>query len=136
MYSAQPLEGLNCLALKDCLPLSKEQAPVICFFIVEHTFSKAVAQDFAERLLQAGCREFHFYGMAEPMWHLVFDEADLSLSSDSDNGDIAMTMGYSSLESFVEALPSDDRFPDTAYYLFYDDIFTYGKVFRNYHKPD
>ena len=60
------------------IDLSKHRERII-FFIVEHTTNKGYIEKQAMQLLVAGCRDFHFFGAEEPLWHLTFDEVDVMM---------------------------------------------------------
>ena len=96
-----------------------------CFFLVFHVAQEGFIRTWAEQLLKAGCREFHFWGDKEKVWHLLVDEVDVERTLDHDLEDMAMTSGYHDLEDFVWELhiqsPQDCC-------LFYDDEDVYRQV--------
>lgn len=103
-------EGAVCPAQK-CFKKS-------CFFLVSHVDREGFIRTWAEQLLKVGCRDFHFWGDKEKVWHLLFDEVDVERTLDNDLEDMAMTSGYHDLEDFVWVLQLQS--PQDCY-LFYDD---------------
>lgn len=94
-----------------------------CFFIVQHMNDKLFIDQLGQRLLLAGCKDYTFYGEREPLWHLLFDEADILLNPDAEE-DIAMTSGSSTLEDFADELDSAlswHREEPYDIFLLYDD---------------
>ncbi len=96
-----------------------------CFFLVSHVAQEGFIRTWAEQLRKAGCREFHFWGDKEEVWHLLFDEVDVERTLDHDLEDMAMTSGYHDLEDFTWELhiqsPQDCC-------LFYDDEDVYRQM--------
>ena len=72
----------------------RPNARTICYFIVENITERDKIKKTAMELLLSGCREFHFYGKQEPLWHLLFDEVDIMINPDSTTEDVALTAGY------------------------------------------
>lgn len=104
------------------------QAPIhSCYFIVQRVEDSIFIEDLATKLLSTGCREFHFYGVKESIWHREVDMADISLKGDITVENVALTMGYETLDEFVDALDVGVYF-DTVSYLFYDDIRLYQEA--------
>ena len=54
------------------IDLTKHRASVF-FFIVEHTEDEDFISKQAVQLLTVRCRDFHFFGKQEPIWHFGFD---------------------------------------------------------------
>ena len=100
-----------------------------CFFLVYHIDEEAIIRALAECLLKAGCRDFHFWGDREGLWHLLFDEADVERTLDNDLEDVAMTSGYADIENFAWELRM--RSPQDCC-LFYDDEDTYQQVLQGW----
>lgn len=100
-----------------------------CFFLVSHIDEEAFIRALAECLLKAGCRDFHFWGDREGLWHLLFDEADVERTLDNDLEDVAMTSGYADIENFAWELRM--RSPQDCC-LFYDDEDTYQQVLQGW----
>ena len=96
-----------------------------CFFLVFHVAQEGFIRTWAEQLLKAGCREFHFWGDKEKVWHLLVDEVDVERTLDHDLEDMAMTSGYHDLEDFVWELHMQS--PQDCC-LFYDDEDVYRQV--------
>ncbi len=96
-----------------------------CFFLVFHVAQEGFIRTWAEQLLKAGCREFHFWGDKEKVWHLLVDEVDVERTLDHDLEDMAMTSGYHDLEDFVWELQMQS--PQDCC-LFYDDEDVYRQV--------
>ena len=104
------------------------QAPIhSCYFIVQRVEDSIFIEDLATKLLSTGCREFHFYGAKESMWHTGVDMADISLKGDITVDNVALTTSYEALDEFVDALDVDTYF-GTVSYLFYDDIRLYQEA--------
>lgn len=99
-----------------------------CFFLVSHIDEEAFIRALAECLLKAGCRDFHFWGDREGLWHLLFDEADVERTLDNDLEDVAMTSGYADIENFAWELRMQS--PQNCC-LFYDDAEAYRQVCRS-----
>ena len=93
------------------------------YFIVQKTSDAEKISDIARKLLGEGCRDFHFYGRHEPLWHASFDSTYVDLSLDLEEERVAMTVGYDTLEDFSDEFISNVRFwhPDEDHYLIYDD---------------
>lgn len=111
MIHSVKLEAGAVYTTRNCLKKS-------CFFLVSHVDKEGVIRTLAECLLKAGCRDFHFWGDKEKVWHLLVDEVDVERTLDNDLEDMAMTSGYQDLEDFVWELQlqsPQDRC------LFYDD---------------
>ncbi len=89
-----------------------------CFFLVSHVDQEGLIRTWAEQLLKAGCRDFHFWGDKEKVWHLLVDEVDVERTLDNDLEDMAMTSGYQDLEDFMWELQMQSP-QDRC--LFYDD---------------
>ena len=100
-----------------------------CFFLVSHIDEEAFIRALAECLLKAGCRDFHFWGDREGLWHLLFDEADVERTLYSDLEDMAMTSGYSDIQDFAWELRMQS--PQECC-LFYDDAEAYRQVCRSW----
>lgn len=100
-----------------------------CFFLVSHIREEAVIRALAECLLKAGCRDFHFWGDREGLWHLLFDEVDVERTLDNDLEDVAMTSGYSDIQDFAWELRMQS--PQDCC-LFYDDAETYRQVLQGW----
>ena len=98
-----------------------------CFFLVSRINEETFIRALAERLLEAGCRDFHFWGDKEGLWHLLFDEADVERIFDNDLEDMAMTSGYADMEDFAWELRMQS--PQDCY-LFYDDEDAYQWVLQ------
>lgn len=96
-----------------------------CFFLVFHVAQEGFIRTWAEQLLKAGCREFHFWGDKEKVWHLLFDEVDVERTLDHDLEDMAMTSGYHDLEDFMWELQMQS--PQDCC-LFYDDEDVYRQM--------
>lgn len=96
-----------------------------CFLLVFHVAQEGFIRTWAEQLLKAGCREFHFWGDKEKVWHLLVDEVDVERTLDHDLEDMAMTSGYHDLEDFVWELQMQS--PQDCC-LFYDDEDVYRQV--------
>lgn len=96
-----------------------------CFFLVFHVAQEGFIRTWAEQLLKAGCREFHFWGDKEKVWHLLVDEVDVERTLDHDLEDMAMTSGYQDLEDFMWELQMQS--PQDCC-LFYDDEDVYRQV--------
>lgn len=96
-----------------------------CFFLVFHVAQEGFIRTWAEQLLKAGCREFHFWGDKEKVWHLLVDEVDVERTLDHDLEDMAMTSGYHDLEDFVWELQMQS--PQDCC-LFYDDEDVYRQM--------
>lgn len=96
-----------------------------CFFLVFHVAQEGFIRTWAEQLRKAGCREFHFWGDKEKVWHLLVDEVDVERTLDHDLEDMAMTSGYQDLEDFVWELHMQS--PQDCC-LFYDDEDVYRQV--------
>ena len=114
------------------IDLSK-QCTNIFFFIVEHTDDKEFIQKQAVQLLSAGCRDYHFFGKQEPIWHLAFDEADIMMYPNSTSETVALTSGYESFDDFVDEIQLCIRcryLVPTDFYLIYDDEVVYTEVKR------
>ena len=102
-----------------------------CFFIVEHPHDTEFIKKQALSLIVAGCKEFHFYGKEEPVWHSEIDNADILVNPAAE--DVAMTSGYDELDDFVFqlTLPLTCRtFVPQSVYLIYDDRTMYDEVKR------
>lgn len=102
-----------------------------CFFIVEHIADKEFVKNQAMQLLLAGCRNFNFYGNAEPIWHLIVDETDILLYPDSTSESVALTSGWDSIEDFADALDVElslRTFVPHDIFLIYDDVRIYNDV--------
>ena len=100
-----------------------------CFFLVSHIDEEAFIRALAECLLKAGCRDFHFWGDREGLWHLLFDEADVERTLDNDLEDVAMTSGYSDIQDFARELRMQS--PQNCC-LLSDDEDTYQQVLQGW----
>ena len=65
---------------------------------------KEEIRKIAMDLILSGCREFHFFGRQEPLWHMIFDEVDMEINPNSTEGNVVLTTRYSALEKFQEEL--------------------------------
>ena len=65
-----------------------------CFFIVEHTTDKTYIKDQVMQLLLTGCRDFDFYGAAEPVWQLCADEVANMLYPNPTEETTILTSGW------------------------------------------
>ena len=108
-------------------PTPKE---MLCFFIVNKINDKGFIKETALEFLDQ-TKSFYFYGQYEPLWHLVFDEADILVHPYADDESIAMTCGYDNFDDFAEeifiALHSRYFIP-TDVYIFYDDATVYENL--------
>lgn len=112
------------------IDLSKQRASVF-FFIVEHTEDENFINKQAVQLLTVRCRDFHFFGNKEPIWHLGFDVADMMMYPDSTTNTVALTSGYESFIEFVDEIKlciNCRYLVPTDIYLVYDDKNIYQKV--------
>lgn len=99
-----------------------------CFFLISHITDSTFIRALAEYLLEAGGRDFHFWGDKESVWHLLFDEVDVERTIENDLEDIALTSGYDNIEDFSRELWM--QFSQDVY-LFYDDLDAYQRVFQS-----
>ena len=105
------------------IDLSKHRERIF-FFIVEHTTDKEYIEKQAMQLLVAGCRDFHFFGAKEPLWHLTFDEVDIMMYPNSTSENVALTSNYITFDDFVDEIKlciNCRYFLPTDIYLVYDD---------------
>ena len=115
------------------IDLSKHRASVF-FFIVEHTEDEDFINKQAVQLLTVRCRDFHFFGNMEPIWHLGFDVADMMMYPDSTSNTVAFTSSYENIDEFVDEIREciNCRYlVPTDIYLVYDDEEVYLNVLRN-----
>lgn len=114
------------------IDLTKHRASVF-FFIVEHTEDEDFISKQAVQLLTVRCRDFHFFGKQEPIWHFGFDVADMMMYPDSTSNTVALTSGYENFDEFVDEIREciNCRYlVPTDVYLVYDDKEVYHKVLR------
>ena len=114
------------------IDLSKHRERIF-FFIVEHTTDKEFIEKQAMQLLVAGCRDFHFFGAREPLWHLAFDEVDVMMYPNSTPENVALTSNYITFDDFVDEIKlciNCRYFLPTDIYLVYDDKSIYQKVLQ------
>ena len=111
------------------IDLSKHRERIF-FFIVEHTTDKEYIEKQAMQLLVAGCRDFHFFGAKEPLWHLTFDEVDIMMYPNSTSENVALTSNYITFDDFVDEIKlciNCRYFLPTDIYLVYD----YKSLYQN-----
>lgn len=104
-------------------------ARTICYFLVNNTIDREAIRKIAMSLILSRCREFHFYGKQEALWHQIFDEVDIQLNTNASDEDIALTMGYVTLDDLLDELlegASVRGFVPQQFVLFYDDDTEYG----------
>ena len=114
------------------IDLSKHRERIF-FFIVEHTTDKEFIEKQAMQLLVAGCRDFHFFGAKEPLWHLTFDEVDIMMYPNSTSENVALTSNYITFDDFVDEIKlciNCRYFLPTDIYLVYDDTSLYQNVLQ------
>lgn len=114
------------------IDLSKHRERIF-FFIVEHTTDKEYIEKQAMQLLVAGCRDFHFFGAKEPLWHLTFDEVDIMMYPNSTSENVALTSNYITFDDFVDEIKlciNCRYFLPTDIYLVYDDKSLYQNVLQ------
>ena len=114
------------------IDLSKHRERIF-FFIVEHTTDKEYIEKQAMQLLVAGCRDFHFFGAKEPLWHLTFDEVDIMMYPNSTSENVALTSNYITFDDFVDEIKlciNCRCFLPTDIYLVYDDKSLYQNVLQ------
>ena len=114
------------------IDLSKHRERIF-FFIVEHTTDKKFIEKQAMQLLVAGCRDFHFFGAKEPLWHLTFDEVDIMMYPNSTSENVALTSNYITFDDFVDEIKlciNCRYFLPTDIYLVYDDKSLYQNVLQ------
>lgn len=102
-----------------------------CFFIVNQTNDKEFIEKTAVDFIFSGCKDFHFFGVYEPEWHLAFDLADSLIFPNSTYETVARTSGYDSIEAFAESLHSmisARTFVPHDYFLIFDDEDLYRKT--------
>ena len=102
-----------------------------CFFIVNSTNNREFIEKTALDFILSGCKDFHFFGIYEPEWHLAFDLKDSMVFPNSTSETVARTSGYDSIEDFSEALHemiSVRAFVPRDYFLIYDDEELYRKI--------
>lgn len=100
------------------------------YFIVTKTKDEKKIVHLAKDLLSKGCRDFHFCGLHEPLWHLEFDSVYVELFQDEDGEKVALTSGYETLEDFAEELFINMYYwyANEDHYLIYDDEEEYKKL--------
>ena len=114
------------------IDLSKHRERIF-FFIVEHTTDKEYIEKQAMQLLVAGCRDFHFFGAKEPLWHLTFDEVDVMMYPNSTPENVALTSNYITFDDFVDEIKlciNCRYFLPTDINLVYDDKSLYQNVLQ------
>ena len=114
------------------IDLSKHRERIF-FFIVEHTTDKEYIEKQAMQFLVAGCRDFHFFGAKEPLWHLTFDEVDIMMYPNSTSENVALTSNYITFDDFVDEIKlciNCRYFLPTDIYLVYDDTSLYQNVLQ------
>jgi len=95
---------------------------------VANTLDCEAIRKIAISLILSGCREFHFYGKQEALWHQIFDEVDIQINPNASDEDIALTMGYNAIDELLEELlegASVRGFVPQQFVLFYDDSAEY-----------
>lgn len=110
----------------------REKSKTHCYFIVQSTDAREKISSLARNLLGKGCRDFHFCGLHEPLWHLEFDSVYVDLFQDGDGENVALTSGYETLEEFAEELFSSIDYwcVNEDHYLIYDDEEEYKKLLK------
>lgn len=106
----------------------QSNARTICYFLVNNTLDGEAIRKIAMSLILSGCREFHFYGQQEVLWHQIFDEVDIQINPNASDEDIALTMGYVTLDELLDELldgASVRGFVPQQFVLFYDDSVEY-----------
>ena len=114
------------------IDLSKHRERIF-FVIVEHTTDKEYIEKQAMQLLVAGCRDFHFFGAKEPLWHLTFDEVDIMMYPNSTSENVAFTSNDITFDDFVDEIKLCIKciyFLPTDIYLVYDDKSLYQNVLQ------
>lgn len=88
------------------------------FFKVNQIEDKNYIKAFAEKYIDSGVRNFHFFGAKAQLWENTFDEVDVARNTDGEYEDgIAMTYSYLNIEDFNDAL---DLCEEGAILVFYD----------------
>ena len=88
------------------------------FFKVNQIEDKNYIKAFAEKYIDSGVRNFHFFGAKAQLWENTFDEVDVAKHTDGEYEDgIAMTYSYLNIEDFNEAL---DLCEEGTILVFYD----------------
>lgn len=115
----------------------RENRKTHCYFISQYTKDITAISSIARTLLDKGCRDFHFCGLQEPLWHLQFDSVYVDLFQDNDGENVALTSGYETLEEFAEELFSSIDYwcMNEDHYLIYDDKEKYIQLL-NYWKGE
>ena len=101
------------------------------FFIVNLSNNKTFIDKTAMECVLSGCKDFHFFGGMEPVWHVAFDLMDSTIYPDASYENVVLTSGYEDIEEFVNALheaTSCRSFVPHDSYLFYDDEALYRRV--------
>lgn len=102
-----------------------------CFFIVNQTEDKEFLEKTAMDFILSSCKDFHFFGEKEPIWHTAFDLVDSLVFPNSTSETVALTSGYQTVEDFSEALKdmiSARTFVPHDVFLIYDDERIYRQV--------
>jgi len=111
----------------------RPNARTICYFIINTMNDREAIRKIAMSLILSGCREFHFYGKQEVLWHQIFDEVDIQINPNASDDDIALTMGYVTLDELLDELlegASVRGFVPQQFVLFYDDAEQY-EILKN-----
>lgn len=129
----QLLSSSNNLFITDLKCFSadfREKRQTHCYFIAQGVKEREEISDLARILLDKGCRDFHFCGSYEPLWHLEFDSVYVDSFQNEDKERIALTSGYETIDEFAEELLSNINYwcIDEDHYLIYDDQEEYGKL--------
>ena len=106
----------------------RPNARTISYFTVNTMNDREAIRKIAMSLILSGCREFHFYGKQEDLWHQIFDEVDIQINPNASDDDIALTMGYVTLDELLDELlegASVRGFVPQQFVLFYDDAEQY-----------
>lgn len=102
-----------------------------CFFIVNESNDKVFIDKTAMEFILSGCKDFHFFGEMEPVWHVAFDLMDSTIFPNASYENVALTSGYADIEEFVDVLHeaiSLRSFVPHDCYLLYDDEAMYRQV--------
>lgn len=105
--------------------------PFSCFFIVCHPATRKKIREVLDMLFIPGyCRNFHFFGEKEALWHFETDLFDAEMHQ-HDNRRRALTIGWDHLEEMIDWMTEKELclLPPHDCYLIYDDeeLYTIAK---------
>ena len=81
----------------------RPNARTISYFTVNTMNDREAIRKIAMSLILSGCREFHFYGKQEDLWHQIFDEVDIQINpnaSDATKRTGGVNEGYNRATEF------------------------------------